>query len=160
MTNSDDRYVDEPDDSVDRFDEVDGVDGVDGGETFGPLAQLLAAGVDDFGAPTAATAAPQYWPSIPADQLDDERDRLITWVSDLQQRFPEMVRLPPCWPRHNGLVEALSALRDHERASYAPTSPPTAAIAWQLAFHDIETRLRGWIAGLRCGGDPRWHEQP
>lgn len=69
-----------------------------------------------------------------------------------------MVRLPPCWYRHNDLVEALSTLRDHERISYSDTAPPTAAVAWHSAFRDIETRLRGWIAELRCGGDPDYND--
>jgi hypothetical protein len=69
-----------------------------------------------------------------------------------------MVRVPACWYRHNGLVELLSALRDHERACYTDTAAPTAAVTWMTAFRDIEARLRVWIAELRCGGDPRYHD--
>ena len=83
--------------------------------------------------------------------------QLYQWVTLLQHRFRGMVRLPACWYRHNDLVEALPALRDHERASYADIAKPIAAVAWHTAFRDIEARLRTWIAELRCGGDPDYH---
>jgi hypothetical protein len=133
-------------------------DGPASDEAVGLLTHLLASGGEDFGALTDAAAPPTYWSSVTADQAEAEWRALFGWVMALQQRFPEMVRLPACWYRHNGLVEALAALRDHERASYAPTATPTAAAAWHVAFRDIETRLRVWISELRCGGDPRWHD--
>lgn len=128
-------------------------------ETAGLLAQLFAPGAEDFGALAAAAEPPLHWPSMPAEDVDAAWPELYGWVAALQQRFPEMVRLPACWYRHNGLVEALEALRDHERSSYAATAPPTAAVAWHIAFRDIEARLRTWIADLRCGGDLRCHQE-
>ncbi|MFC6341217.1 hypothetical protein ACFP8W_04460 [Nocardioides hankookensis] len=77
---------------------------------------------------------------------------LYRWVVELQDRFPEMVRLPKCWHRHNGLVEVLQALHDYERASFAPTSPPTGAANWHMTFRDLESRLRTWVSALGCGG--------
>ncbi len=125
-------------------------------ESAGLLSQLFAPG-EDFGALAAATDPPLHWPSLDPDQAGTEWPALHAWVTQLQHRFPEMVRLPACWYRHNGLVETLAALRDHEHASYATTAAPTAAVGWHTAFHEIETRLRAWIADLRCGGDPTWH---
>lgn len=138
---------------------VESGDGRGTSDAAGLLTQLFGTGADDFGALTTAAEPPLHWPSVAAEQVDGEWRALFSWVTQLQQRFPEMVRLPICWYRHNGLVETLAALRDHERASYAPASVPTAAVAWHVAFRDIEGRLRTWIADLRCGGDPRWHDE-
>ena len=117
------------------------------------MAQLFAG--DDY---TEASAPPVHWPALAAEDIADQARSLYGWTARLQHRFPEMVRLPACWYRHNSLVELLSALRDHERACYADTAAPTAAVTWMTAFRDIETRLRGWVAELRCGGDPRYHD--
>lgn len=117
------------------------------------MAQLLAA--DDY---PEASAPPVHWPDLPAEDIADHTRALYGWAVRLQHRFPEMVRLPACWYRHNSLVELLSALRDHERACYADTAAPTAAVAWMTAFRDIDTRLRVWVAELRCGGDPGYHD--
>lgn len=117
------------------------------------MAQLFAG--DEF---TEASAPPVYWPALPAEDIGEQVRGLYAWVARLQHRFPEMVRLPACWYRHNGLVELLSALCDHERACYADTAAPTAAVTWMTAFRDIEGRLRVWVAELRCGGDPNYHD--
>lgn len=119
------------------------------------VAQLL--GGDDFPA-GEASAPPTHWPTLATEDVEAEMRALYAWVVGLQHRFREMFRLPACWYRHNGLVEILSALRDHERASYADTAPPTGAYAWMTAFRDVEARLRVWVAELRCGGDPRYHD--
>lgn len=117
------------------------------------MAQLLAG--EEY---IEASAPPVHWPSLPAEDIADQARGLYAWTVRLQHRFPEMVRLPACWYRHNSLVELLSALRDHERACYADTAAPTSAVAWMTAFRDLETRLRVWVAELRCGGDPRYHD--
>lgn len=121
------------------------------------LAQLFG-GDGDFGAATEASAPPVHWPSLSADEIGEQMRALYDWVTRLQDRFREMVRLPACWYRHNGIVELLSALRDHERASYADTAAPTAGVAWMIAFRDVEARLRSWVADLRCGGDTNYHD--
>lgn len=125
-------------------------------DTADLVAQLF--GSDDFAAAGEATAPPTHWPALAADEIGAEIRGLYAWVAGLQHRFREMVRLPACWYRHNGIVELLSALRDHERSSYADTAAPTAAFAWMMAFRDVEARLRPWVAELRCGGDPRYHD--
>ncbi len=127
----------------------------------GFLAQLINSGGngDDFNDQGQATDPPVHWPSLTASEAAAEWPALYEWVATLQHRFRGMVHLPPCWYRHNDLVEALSALRDHERISYADNAAPTAAVAWHLAFRDVEARLRTWIAELRCGGDPNYHDR-
>ena len=58
--------------------------------------------------------------------------------------------IPPCWEKHNGMVEALFALKDHERVCNTETATPTAAVDWFPAFREIKTRLIGPAASTHC----------
>jgi hypothetical protein len=97
-------------------------------------------------------AGPTHLPSLTAR----ERQRFLTqdltpWVEQLVARFDLDTRVvPPCWARHNGMVEALSALRDHERACYAETAAPTAALDFFRGLREIEARLIDQGAATRC----------
>jgi hypothetical protein len=59
--------------------------------------------------------------------------------------------VPRCWFKHNGHVEALVALRDHERVSFSDTAPATAPLDWLRALRDTAFLLRAWTADLPCG---------
>jgi hypothetical protein len=111
-------------------------------------------GPDDFD----EMRGPLYWPTMPADEAESEWDSLRHWTGDFRARFPHAVKIPDCWYQHSDLVEALSALRDHERASYSSTAPPTAAIEWHRAFRDIETRMEAWIKRFTCTVPGRGHQ--
>ncbi len=98
-------------------------------------------------------------PSLNPNQRDALLADLREWVTELIDRFAIDVRvIPPCWERHNGMVEALAALRDHERASYAVTAAPTEAVDWFRAYREIETRLRDLAALTQCSA--REHRDP
>ena len=85
---------------------------------------------------------PIYWPTRDPDQVEFDWPCLAEWVNRLRARFPHMTaRIPDCWYRHNDLVEALLALRDHERVSYSSTAPASAAVEWHRAFRDMEAPL-------------------
>ncbi|MDQ6772131.1 MAG: hypothetical protein M3024_03955 [Candidatus Dormibacteraeota bacterium] len=45
---------------------------------------------------------PWDWRAFGADQIEAEMEELAEWVDRLQQRY-RMVKLPPCWPCHDGL---------------------------------------------------------
>lgn len=76
---------------------------------------------------------------------------LRAFVELLVERFCLDVRtVPPCWYRHNRMVEALSALRDHERACFTDQNSPAAAIDWLRAVRDTEARLIEWTARTGC----------
>lgn len=96
---------------------------------------------------------PTAWQAISADDAATEWDQLRSWVEDLQERFEHLDHhaLPRCWWRHNSHVEALVALRDHERSSFADTAPSTAPLDWFRALRDITALLRTWTAELGCG---------
>lgn len=102
---------------------------------------------------------PIHWPSLkPSNEARDEWNSLRIWVEHLRVRFPNAIRLPDCWWRHNDLVEVLAALRDHERASYHPTASATGPVEWQRALRDMETRIDIWIKRFNCTVPGRRHE--
>lgn len=101
---------------------------------------------------------PIFWPALRAEEAKREWDALRRWVEQLRIRYPNLVRLPECWWRHNDLVEVLSALRDHERACFNPLAPATAAVEWQRALRDMEIRMEIWIKRFTCNVPGRCHE--
>lgn len=107
--------------------------------------------VDPFEKAFGQLAGPVHWPSLTdAERLQAFAD-LREWVGQLVARFGIEVRvIPPCWHQHNGMVEALSALRDHERASYSETASPAAAVDWFRALRDVEARLIELAAKTQC----------
>jgi hypothetical protein len=116
-----------------------------------PARAGLSDAAAELAALTAGFAGPVLWPRLAAAELADELEALRDWAEALVERFGlDSHVVPACWWRHNHLVEALAALRDHERGSYAPTAPPTAAVEFHRALRDIEVRLRDWVAELRC----------
>jgi hypothetical protein len=87
---------------------------------------------------------------LPADAHQAWAD-LRVWVECLIDRFALETRVvPPCWYRHNALVEALSALRDHERMSFAPNAFPTGAVDWLRALREVERVLTEACARTQC----------
>lgn len=94
---------------------------------------------------------PIHWPSLTADERAVRSGELRVWVARLVARFDVDVRvIPPCWPRHDGMIESLSALSDHERASYADTASPTAGVDWLRALRDVELRLHELASNTQC----------
>lgn len=100
---------------------------------------------------TGTRAGPVYWPGLPAEVAEQAWTELRDWVEDLVDRFGLDARtVPACWFRHRGIVAALAALRDHERACFTPQAPPSAAVDWFRAMREIEDRLTGWAANTAC----------
>jgi len=111
--------------------------------------------------PDAPPPGPLHWPSLPADLAAQEWAELAAWVTGLRARFPAALDehvIPACWWRHNGHVEALAALRDHEAESYSPMAPASAAVAWLRALRDVAALLHAWTAELGCAGGH--HDDP
>lgn len=102
-------------------------------------------------------APPVFWPAIPAADVVARWAALRAWVEALVVRYPHLDHhvIPRCWWQHPGHVEALQALRDHERASFASSAVATAATDWQWRFALIEGRLREWTAQAGCGSAHR-----
>jgi hypothetical protein len=103
------------------------------------------------GDPFGELDSPVHWPSLTGPERDRRMVQLEEWVDQLIARFALDTRVvPPCWPRHHAMVETLSALRDHERASYHQTAPPTAAVDWLRALQDVESLLRSIAGQTQC----------
>jgi hypothetical protein len=105
-------------------------------------------------------AAPVHWPSLTAAEAPAEWEALRLWVDALRVRYPHTTRIPDCWWQHNDLVEALSALRDYERACFSAGAPGIGPVEWQRALRDIELSLEAWIRRLGCGVPGRGHDRP
>jgi hypothetical protein len=106
---------------------------------------------DPFEAEFGDLRGPTHWPSLLPDEARQAWADLREWVEHLVDRFGLETRVvPPCWYRHNTLVEALSALRDHERICFAPSASPTAAVDWFRALREIEHRLSEASGRTQC----------
>jgi len=106
---------------------------------------------DPFEVKFTDVSGPTHWPSLLPDDARQAWADLRDWVEHLVDRFALETRVvPPCWYRHNTLVEALSALRDHERMSFAPSASPTAAVDWFRALREIEHQLAEAGARTQC----------
>jgi len=112
-----------------------------------PFDELMAAAGPPFELPT-----PTCWWEIPLADLAAEWDELRAWVESLVRRYPhlDVHFIPPCWFRHPSHVEALVALRDHARVSFAEISPATAPVQFQVALSQIEARLRIFTDAAGC----------
>jgi hypothetical protein len=105
-------------------------------------------------------AGPLYWPGVPATDIAEAFTALRNWVETLLGRYEHLDHrtIPPCWYLHPGHIEALQALRDHERGTFNDSSPAQAATNWQRELQFIEMRLREWTAYYGC--DQTNHKTP
>lgn len=94
---------------------------------------------------------PVHVPSLVAAGYRALLHDLSEWVEALVARHSIDIRtIPPCWAEHPAIVEALSALRDHERGSFAVNAPPAAAVDWLRALHDVLILVRDHAALTGC----------
>lgn len=106
---------------------------------------------DPFTAGLGEQTRPTHWPSLLPDEARPAWAELRDWVEHLLDRFALETRVvPPCWYRHNTLVESLSALRDHERICFAPSASPSGAIDWLRALREVENRMSEACARTQC----------
>ena len=88
-------------------------------------------------------AGPVMWDALSPEPAAEQWRTLRAWVSWLRTRFAFDHRvIPPCWYRHDALVELLSALHDHWWPAYEPLNSPTAASKWHRVLAQLEPRLR------------------
>jgi hypothetical protein len=127
------------------------------------LGELMFGAYDDHDLDEIPGAT--HWPEVLAVEAAAQWGELRDWVEQLQERFSHLDHhvVPRCWWRHNEHVEALSALRDLERSSFAATAPATAPVDWFRALRDVTAMLRSWTGDLSCGAvhqDPPTHSSP
>jgi len=96
-------------------------------------------------------SGPRHWPALQPEDTRAAWARLRAWVEQLAERFPLSARaVPPCWYRHNHLVETLQALRDFERACCHPQASPSSALEFLRAVRETEAVLIEWVARTGC----------
>lgn len=107
--------------------------------------------------PTPTTGQPGLPPPVDLDQLDADDLRaawieLDGWVEWLRRTYglPATV-IPPAWHRHPALTRELSALHQHWRAAYHPTSHPSTPHTWHRDLADTIERLRHWTTAADTG---------
>lgn len=114
---------------------------------------------DQIGGDFGLLGGPVHPPSLTAAERSDLLTQLRAWVAQLVTRFHIDTRvIPPCWERHNSMLEALSALRDLERDCYHDKAPPSAAVDWFRGFREIEARLIELASLTNCTA--REHRDP
>jgi hypothetical protein len=111
--------------------------------------------------PEVGEYGPTHWPALSADEATAAWEGLREWVEDLADRFCLDVRLvPPCWFRHNAMVEALSALRDYETFSFTPDAPGTAPVDWLRALREVEYHLAECAGHTQCSVNEHRDDPP
>ena len=96
---------------------------------------------------------PLHLPSLTEQEKQSLLVELVPWVQALCVRFGIDTRaVPPCWLRHPGMVEALSALRDAERGAYAVTAPASAAVEFLQALRFVHAFLVEQTSLTGCTG--------
>lgn len=109
--------------------------------------------------PRPRETGPLHVPSLTSTERGAVMPDLRLWVDRLVDRFALDTRIvPPCWERHNGMVEALAALRDHERGAYAVDADPGGAVDWFRALREVRSLLTELAALTQCSG--RQHRDP
>lgn len=102
---------------------------------------------------------PVHLPSLTQDERTDLLAQMRDWVAQLVTRFHIDARvIPPCWERHNGILEALCALRDLERDCFHDKAPPGAGVDFFRGFREIEARLIELASLTNCTA--REHRDP
>jgi hypothetical protein len=98
--------------------------------------------------------APTDWRHVPSVEAANEWAKLRDWVGWCKHRYALDHRvIPPCWYLHGGLVDLITALRDHHEHAFGELQPATASSEWHRAFRDLEPRLRDWASRTGCTRD-------
>lgn len=106
-----------------------------------------------------ASAKPRFEPPINWWKLDStERAETLTvlaeWVPELVRRYGVTDQyVPPCWFRHEALVQELLALYQYRnQQQFLPVAPPSAPLDFHYQFQLALTRLRMWVGVSGCNG--------
>jgi hypothetical protein len=108
---------------------------------------------------TRPDTGPLHVPSLTAAERDQVMPELVVWVNRLVDRFALDSRtIPPCWERHNAMVEALAALRDYERGSFGEDADPRSGVEWLRALREIRSQLGEFASLTQCSAQQ--HREP
>ena len=118
------------------------------------LSQDESSPFDPPALPDAWQLVPVRWATLDRATAAREWAALADWVRWLATRYALATRtIPPCWYRHGGIVEELSALRTGWLAAYAPDAHLSAALDWHHTFDGTRNRLHETTRGNGCTKD-------
>lgn len=97
--------------------------------------------------------APVNWWTLTPEERAMTLGVLREWVPELVRRYdglPEQV-VPPCWWRHEALIQELLGLFQYrQQQQVLESAPPGAMQDFHYQFNLSIHRLRGWVAMAGC----------
>ncbi|WP_336652984.1 MULTISPECIES: hypothetical protein [unclassified Leucobacter] len=108
-------------------------------------------------APSAGPAKPGYEPPINWWRLDAEErteilEVLVSWVPELCRRYGLTdAIIPPCWYRHEPLIQELLAFYQYRnQMQFLESAPPNAPLDVHYQLQLLLGRLRSWVSQSGC----------
>lgn len=100
----------------------------------------------------ARYASPVDWWALDGMERAEMLGVLAVWVPKLVRWFGlRDDTVPPCWFRHDALVQELLALYQYrEQQQVLPAAPPSAMLDFQVQLQLALARLRGWVGVTGC----------
>lgn len=97
------------------------------------------------------TGYPWNWEGLSRGQLEANWRDLAEWVDWLQETYSELVKLPPCWPRHVPLRTELALFRYWHALAFEGTPHPAEALRWQ---RELRQAAETWRQLSDCRHEP------
>ncbi|MDI6022638.1 hypothetical protein QBL02_03670 [Leucobacter sp. UT-8R-CII-1-4] len=93
-----------------------------------------------------APLAPINWWRLDAQERTEVMELLRAWVPELARRYSLPAKtVPPCWYRHESLIQELLALFQYRNQNqFLPTAPAVAAKEFHYEFQLAIHRLTSW----------------
>lgn len=103
-------------------------------------------------APKPVFEPPIDWWRLDAEERTETLSVLFEWVPELVRRYglTDAV-VPPCWYRHEALIQELLALYQYrQQQQFLPAAPPSAPLDFHYQFQLVIGRLRSWVGQAGC----------
>lgn len=113
--------------------------------------EQVAENAQTGGVPRKA-ASPINWWKLDAEERTEIISILMEWVPQLVRRYglPEQI-VPPCWYRHEALIQELLALFQYRnQQQYMFDMPPGGPLEFHTQLQLVIGRLRFWVSFTEC----------
>ncbi len=96
--------------------------------------------------------APINWWRLDSEERAETLGVLLEWVPELVRRYGLTDQVvPPCWYRHEALIQELLALFQYRnQQQFLPVAPPGAPLDFHYQLQLLMQRLRGWVTMSGC----------
>lgn len=123
-------------------------------------AQPVKRAVQPAGPPPAIS--PINWWKLDQDERKETLETLTLFVPELARRYAlSDAVIPPCWYRHEALIQELLALYQYRNQNqFLNTSPATAPKEWHYELQIAMMRLRSWVTVTGCNIGEHYEDQP